>query len=139
MLAPLPNGVTMESVDIIALDGASATQPFAITNSADGQATGEILPAYAAVVGLHTNHRGPQGRGRIYLGPIGESASVHGFLPTESPGEITTAWSDFANDMQGDGFTLVVASYVHEVAYTVSGISVRQALGVQRRRQNQLL
>lgn len=139
MIAPLLDAVTVESLDIIALNGVSATQHFTLANTSSGTTTGDVIPAAAAVLSLHTGQRGPQGRGRLFLGPIGESGNIDGIFSPSLLTACVAAWTAFQADLFADGWAQVVASYVHGVNYTVLSHSMRPQLGTVRRRQNQLL
>ena len=139
MISPVYDIVTVESVDVIKLDGSSATQNFPISSGASGTTTGDIIPAAAAVLSLHTAQRGPEGRGRLYIGPIGETLNSDGLISTVATAAVVTAWEAFATAIAADDWLHVVASYVHAVARPVISYSMRPQLGTVRRRQEQLL
>lgn len=141
MLYPLNNGVTLDSVDIIALDGVSATQHFAIASAVTGSGTGEIVPAAAAIINLHTLQRGPRGRGRIFLGPVTEDKLTNGMLAGSTAAVLQAAWTDFIADMAATAaqWSWKVVSAAHADAHSVQTIGVRAAAGTLRRRQDQLV
>jgi hypothetical protein len=139
MLSVIHDGVGIESFSIIELNGTDATQIFTNGSSADGQATGDIIPAQAAVLSLHTATRGPRGRGRLFLGPLSESVNIDGLVSGVANAATVAAWIAFAAAMQTDGWTLGVASYVHADFHPVLSFSMRNQAGTLRRRQNQLL
>src|ERR1041384_2513624 len=62
-------GASVITVDILPLDGSSATQSFSTGGVAKwtGTATGETIPQVAEIIKLQTGIRGPSHRGRIYL------------------------------------------------------------------------
>lgn len=106
-----------------------------------GGGGGDILPAVAAVLSFRTIERGPKGRGRLYLGPITEAAQSNGLLDVDDVTAWRAAWVA-VNDSLADSSinaSLGVASYTHEEVTGVTSISMRQQVGTQRRRQNQLV
>src|SRR5262245_25078971 len=113
------------------LDGTSGANDWPITGPF-GQASGDFIPQGACVVSLKTGGRGPQARGRIYLGPVAESQSENGSILDAD--EIAIGWNDFKGGLALDGVELVVASYEHSVARSVTSCSVHPFLRTQRRR-----
>jgi len=135
MWQPVMQDWAFSSLDIIKLDGVSAT----VTVPIDPQGSltsGDWIPNEAVIVSLHTGVRGPKGRGRVYLGPIAESVQNGGLYTSVS--SLTTAWSDFANAMSTDGKPWVVASYAHAEAHQVTSLHVPGLVGSQRRRLDAL-
>lgn len=128
------------TLDILPLDGTSATHTYTLGTLIQGNTTGECSPASAAVVSFKSAQRGPQGRGRKYLGPIAEAKMVDGRLETAARTQMQTAWNALlaAWDNPTGSLQLVVASYVHAAAYPVTSAVVQQLLGTQRRLQDQL-
>lgn len=123
------------SIDVLKLDGTSATQTIAI--AAQGSLTsGDSIPEGSGIVSLRTAQRGARGRGRVYLGPIAESKQAQGVVV--SPNTTSTAWETFRDDLEGEGAALVVASYVHADANDVTNIICDPIIGTQRRRLLQL-
>jgi len=119
------------------LDGVTATQEFPITGGA-GLLTGGALVAPTAVLSLRTALRGPRNRGRIFIPFTGEGGSEDGQLDA---GVINTAQAgvdSWIPQILVDGMELVVASYVGEVAHTVTTATVQADLGTQKRRQDRL-
>lgn len=99
-------------------------------------ASGESIPAVAAVVSLHTAFRGPANRGRVYVGPVAEQATSFGTLDDSRRTAMVTAWGNFGSGLISDDYQHVVASYVHGTALTVTNYSIRSACGTMRRRQD---
>lgn len=129
----------IEGCDVIFLDGTSATHSFNWTIQPEGNATGDIIPQVANVVSFHTDVRGPQGRGRMYLGPVGESVVNAGNISFTTLASIRDAWDTFITDtVAADDVLLVVATYTHADAATVRSATVKQLTGTQRRRMDQL-
>jgi hypothetical protein len=122
----------LRSIDVLPLDGSTATQTFSMDGT-NGQGGSDYIPQGAVVVSLHTGIRGPKGRGRIYVGPCGEAEQNKGDL---SGNAATTAagWNAIKTALDGLELFLVVASYVHGVANGVSSISCDTRLRTQRRR-----
>lgn len=140
MIALLQDEQTLETMDIIKLDGTSAQQTFTSTTDVDGQGTGDAIPAQAGVLSMHSAQRGPRGRGRLYIGPVHESHSAGGMItPSDLPAAIALAWTNFAAAIEPDDISICVASYVHSDAHVVTTFSMRSALGTMRRRQDQLV
>lgn len=130
---------TLGQLTVIKLDGSSASVvvPFSTTN---GQASGDIIPASSGVLSLRTEVRGPRGRGRLFLGPVGEGAQAGGILSSGVVSDMQAAWLTAADELQSlsPGLPLVVASYKHGDAHPVSNIIMDPVCGTQRRRQTQL-
>ena len=127
----LSSDYKMTLVQVTKLDGSSATQDIPV-DGPYGEADGDYIPQGAQVISLKTAHRGPSGRGRIYLGPCGEQNQVDGALGgTDS---VNTGWANVLAGINGADLTLVVASYVHAVARPVTSISSKGFLRTQRRR-----
>lgn len=140
LITPVSDGVVIESYDVIRLDGSSATVSIGATEVIGGSGTGDILPASAAVLSLHTAVRGPAGRGRIFLGPTTEGQTANGLWSNQiGRSNLAEAWFDFVNLMVADDWELGVASYKNEFFGPVTSYSVRAQVGTLRRRQEQLL
>jgi hypothetical protein len=136
MWLPVPGPNQATDMDIIKLDGVHASASYDLTGwNAEGGS--DPVPATAAVVSLKTAQRGPQGRGRQYVGPVGEANQDGGELDPDNRADLQTAWLDFTGGLESHDMGLVVASYVHAAAYPVVGIHVDNLLGTQRRRQDQ--
>lgn len=138
---PLSNAFTIDSYTVTLLDGHSAGQVIAEPVTIGGQASGDIIPAAAGVLSLHTPQRGPRGRGRLYLGPIGETVQAGGILTGTVSADCVAAWNDVMDELAGSTInaSLGVASYAHQEVNGVTSLSMRPQIGTQRRRQNQLV
>lgn len=131
----------LQSYSILPLDGSSATQEVqALGTDVTGGASGETLPAAAAVISFRTPQRGPRGRGRLYLGPMGEASLANGIVVESYRNSAVSSWQAIAAALPSTSITasLGVASYVHAEVNGVTSISMRPAAGTVRRRQNQL-
>lgn len=135
----IPLSFTTPAVEILPLDGSSATATFPITG-ANGTGGGDFIPAACFVVSLRTAQRGPRGRGRVYVGPLVESLNHDGKLLTADATGLADNWRDFIDGCAGatPSVQLVVASYVHADAHDVVSHRVDIPLGTQRRRQQSL-
>ena len=131
-LACLSSAYVLAQVDVIKLDGSSGTQSFGYSGPA-GQAGGDYIPQGCMVVSLKTAGRGPQARGRIYIGPVAESRQANGQLT--SGADPTAGWSNVLDALSSDSNPLVVASYVHSTKREVTSLTIHNALRTQRRRQ----
>lgn len=140
MIRPVSSSFSVTGVGITPLDGTTAEQFFTWTAAKAGQATGDIIPQAASVVSFRTLQRGPQGRGRMYLGPVGESVADAGFWNGTDRGICLAAWATFEAAMIAGtaASNLVVASYKHLDFHNVTTITGRSAMGTQRRRQDRL-
>lgn len=141
VFACVQDGFTIDTYTITLLDGSSAGQVVNEARTIGGQASGDPIPAVAGVLSFHTAQRGPRGRGRMYLGPIGEGIQAGGILSGSVGINCAAAWQDVDTELGTSSINggLVVASYVHAEAGAVTSISMRPQVGTQRRRQNQLV
>ena len=121
-------------VEIIKLDGSSATVPCIPANTLTGTGGSEYISQGCLVASWHTAQRGPRGRGRTYYGPISENAQNGGHGAWSGPG-VASDLNDYIAALNSDGAELVVASYVHADAHTVTHATNDGALRTQRRRQ----
>jgi hypothetical protein len=127
-------------LEIIKLDGSSATYEYTLPTVIQGNTAGDMSPASAAVVTLATGQRGPRGRGRKYLGPLAESKIADGQLETASQTQMQDAWDGLLAEWDSPlgNIRMVVASYTHGDMHTVTSTKVQKILGTQRRRQDML-
>ena len=141
MFNPMPQGFEPDTFDLLPLDGTTPTRVFDCQEFVQMCASAEeCSPASAAIISLRTDQRGPQGRGRSYVGPIAEAEMENGLLKVADINAMQTAWNAFLGTLAGldPEVLLVVASYVHEEAYPVQNLVFEGVLGTQRRRQSQL-
>lgn len=134
MFLPLAQTYETEFLDVLPLDGVTPTYRQSLVGVASGATLGDIIPEQAAVLSFRTEQRGPRGRGRLYLGPIGETAADGGHIGGDVVSVTPGAWEDFATAMNADDVALGVASYVHADFHLVNFISVSTNIGTQRRR-----
>lgn len=122
------------------LDGVTAGQQLPLGTTLNGQGAGGVLPAAAAVLSFRTNQRGPRGRGRIYIGPLGENDVEDGLVSSTIRNGTVTAWQDFNTSLAASSTagSLCVASYTHATASGVTSIGMRLPMGTVRHRQDQL-
>jgi hypothetical protein len=130
----------IKQVDIIKLDGSSATRSYTtpVSTEWEGQSTGAIIPQVAALVKLQTGLRGPANRGRVFVPWCGEGSVNAGVIDSTPLGLMVSAWGSFANAMEIGGVALGVASYRHSSWHQATTVVVESVCGTQRRRQNQL-
>ena len=131
------------SISILPLDGVSPT--FIAVKPDDVDTTlcesgGEILPAVAQLVTYSTGQRGPQGRGRSFIGPASEPTIADGVFNQTPTDDCATALGTFLANLgtQPEPLFLGVASYVHAEMYPITGLNVQRVAATMRRRQNQL-
>lgn len=137
---PMLSTQTCTAFDILPLDGTSAAETHGVSAPWHGAATGECIPAAAYVLSLKTPIRGSAGRGRMFIGPIRETAQTDGFTDTTGRGNVVAGGANLQTALQAQSpvCELVVASYAHATANTVTSFRCDLPLGTQRRRQNQL-
>lgn len=141
IFGPMHENFEPFEVDILPLDGSTPTQTVILTSAHNKcQDPSDVSPASAAILSLKTDTRGPQGRGRSYIGPVGEDSMSDGQLESTTTGNLQAAWDDWITNLgTGDpSIILGVASYVHADFNGVTNWTVERTLGTQRRRQNQL-
>jgi len=141
MFNPMPQSFEPLTIDILPLDGVTPTRQFNLDSPGNlCQGAEEMSPASAAIISLRTDQRGPQGRGRSYVGPVAEASMENGQLDVDDAAAMQTAWSAFLTELAGldPEVLMVVASYTHEEAYPVQDLNFEATLGTQRRRQDQL-
>lgn len=131
----------IQSFTVTLLDGSSAGQIVPCGSTIGGQATGNIVPQVAGVLSFHTPQRGPRGRGRLYMGPVGEGVISDGIVNSGNRTNVVNAWNELEDELAGSAIaaSLGVASYVHAEVNGVTSKSMRGPAGTQRRRQNQLV
>lgn len=139
MFGCMHSSFNLDSLAVLPLDGATATVVVPVSGVTGGGSGDTVIPA-AGLVSLRTAHRGPSGRGRVYLGPVSEGVSGGGALESSVVTSMQTAWNTFRTDLATADVpsTLVVASYVHAVANSLVSCTVETLMGTQRRRQQQL-
>lgn len=127
-------GVSIHSVDITPLDGASATQTFSPATPAhwSGGGTGNVIPQAAGIVKFTTDLRGRSYRGRIFIPYVGEGEQDNGNLIDVAA--VQTAWSNFKTAMAVETNPMVLASYKLSTAELVTGVFAEGRTGTQRRR-----
>lgn len=105
-----------------------------------GQSTGDSIPNLCALMSLHTAQRGSRGRGRCYVGPITETAQADGIFDATKAATMLTGWNNFIAALVANTphLELVVASYRHADAHSITSIRVDSVCATQRRRQDQL-
>lgn len=127
----------VNEVDVTPLDGTTVTYPFltgAPTKWKGFSSSHDVIPQGAAVMKILTAKRGRSYRGRLYLPWVAETFSTNGVLDATTVTNMTTAWSTFVSAMSGDGYDLVVASYLLETAEDAIAIACEPMLATQRRR-----
>lgn len=131
----------LESYTITLLSSASAGQVIPSNGTVSGGSDGAQIPAVCGVLSFHTNQRGARGRGRMYIGPIGENDVVAGLITGTIPADCVDAWNTFNDDIAASPIaaSLGVASYTHADIHGVTSISMRAQCATQRRRQDQLV
>ena len=138
MFDTLYTGLTLPGIVVLPLDGVSSEIEEAVSGSPHGGGSGGVLPAVATVVSLHTAQRGSRGRGRVYVGPMGETQVSNGSVAGASLSTMLAGWGAFQGGLAALGSDFCVASYKHADQHPVSSIRLDTLCGTQRRRQNQL-
>ena len=138
--APMGADREFDQISITPLDGSTATSIHTIEFFNGEGTSGEESPASSSVVSFRTAHRGAQGRGRMYLGPLPEHSMANGVLDSTFAATQLDGWEHALAKMATFGLAerFVVASYVHVDAHIILNVSVDELVGTQRRRQDQL-
>lgn len=141
MFLDMANTVSLAAATITPLDGVTAGQVVTITPTRLGSESTNLVPEAAVIVAMQTPLRGPAGRGRIFLGPLGEGQVSNGVILATNLALMQTAWNDYIVNMEADGWALVV---VHNgdlsdppnasVANAVTSVKLRAYVGIQKRR-----
>lgn len=143
---PLPlfkcvdSGLSVATLEILPLDGVTASVTIGATGQGGGGGVGETIPNGAGVVSFHTAQRGARGRGRLYAGPITEASQANGIIDGSILELMVEGWGTFITALptQSASPELVIASYVHADAHPVTSLRVDNLMGTQRRRLDQL-
>lgn len=137
---PIHSDYQLLTIDMLPLDGTSPTSTKTLTPGATGGSAGDVIPAMCQINSLRTDQRGPEGRGRLFLGPTGDSWWTNGLSGSTELATLEASWVSFLLAMHtaGDLYALMVASYAHATANFVQTMHFPQSAGIQRRRQEQL-
>ena len=140
MFDTLYTGLDLTNIEVLPLDGVSAKLDVSISPTVHGGGSGGVLPQVATVVSLHTTLRGSKGRGRCYVGPMGETQVTNGHVASASQTTMGAAWIAFLAALKAGSpvCELVIASYKHASDQEVIAVRIDDVCGTQRRRQNQL-
>lgn len=133
---------TCSEYEMLPLDGTSGTTPYTLSTPLQGGGgSGDFIPAAAGVMSFRTAHRGSQGRGRAFIGPVPEGFQAFGQLDATKRSDMVGSWQAFQSTLQASSTQVahVIASYKHSTFHTVNAYSIRPQLGTLRRRQNQLV
>ncbi len=123
------------------LDGTTASITHALAVTRTGQIVGgQPVPSTCSLISIKTARRGPRGRGRIYLGPVGETVQNAGVLAPATVTALTGAWFTFWTALESLATPqfMGIASYKHLDFNRLINISCDGVLATQRRRQQQL-
>jgi len=131
-LIALSTQYQLTSITCIPLDGTSGGTTVSV-DGPFGQATGDYIAQGCQVLSLYTGRRGPRGRGRIYIGPVGETVQENGHVAVTAA-TFVAAWQSVFDTLSGLGADLVVASYAHADAHPVTSLAMHSPLFTQRRR-----
>lgn len=132
----ITNGYTLDDIDILPLDGVSGTTNHNIAATRTTSGGTDSIYQGAAVVTLQTGLAGQSRRGRVFLGPVGESAQQDGVIASAGITVMQPAWNALLSGLLAwtTPAELQVASYKLADSEPVSSVVVRTYLGSQRRR-----
>lgn len=136
------SGLTLQSLSILPLDGTAPTYEYTmLAPFVVGGGDGDIIPQAAAVLSIRTNQRGPRGRGRLFLGPIGENVLEDGLIGASYRASAISSWEGADDDLAASPIagSFGVASYAHAEVGGVSSWSMRPASGTIKKRNRQLV
>lgn len=136
---PLSSAYTLASWTVLALDGSSAGITLGASAGNNGGGGPEPSPATAAIMTLRTALRGPANRGRIFMGPVGESAMDGGHADFDRDAWVG-GWGTFAGTLAAldPPIHFGVASYKHATFTELTDFFAQPILGTQRKRQSRL-
>lgn len=129
-----PSVVT--AMTITPLDGVTAGAVFPTGGGAvwlGGSGTDAILQG-STVISIKSGHRGPSGRGRVYLPWTAESTQLNGVLTPANVTSVQTGWNSFFTAMVAAGWSPSVVSTADAINYPALNYTVRPNLMTQRRR-----
>lgn len=141
LIQGLPTDYSVTQIAALPLDGVTAAHVQATTGSVPaGLQSGDIIPEASVVITLYSAHRGPSGRGRVYIGPLTESVVTNGVPLASMVATMTTAWQNLRSNILAAATSpiVVVASYANSVAHEVTSIAGKPYQGTQRRRLTRL-
>lgn len=139
MFQGMSNFFSLSSINVLPLDGHTVSVDASVASVA-GAATGDICPAIAYVMSFKTANRGPRARGRMFIGPCGESSNNSGLIVGTTGTNMLNAWNTFHTAIGAvtPSIKHVIASYTHQDANDVVAKRIDQYLGTVRRRQDQM-
>jgi len=134
----MSDNYTMPVLGVIKLDGTSATVEHTMSHIPQGGATGDKIMQACAVMSIRTHQRGPRGRGRQYIGPIGEDKQHDGSIETASKTAMRTGWLEIFTALETGSPSCLpgVASYTHADFNELSQFFIDDKCGTQRRRMD---
>lgn len=141
MWACMHESYLCQEFGITPLDGETPRIVVPFTGDAwHGGYGGQLIPSVAGVVSIRTGQRGSRGRGRLYLGPVSESAVEGGHIIDAALTLMREEWLEFYTNLltASPVCKFGVASYVHSDFNQALSVQVDYLTGNQRRRQNQL-
>jgi hypothetical protein len=140
MVAVVQFSSLVSAVDILPLDGTSATQTFSGFGPS-GSGSGDYVPQVSVIAKFSTGLRGRANRGRIFLPFVAEQFISNGAITQAEADSMTAAWATFRTNLITAHLDPVVAAYdrVHSGAGAhaslITNIVVETFTATQRRRQ----
>jgi hypothetical protein len=140
MWAPMSSSARLSSLDLLPLDGTTATYTRELDTLSQyyGQGGGPAMLAVAALVRVQTATRGRSNQGRIFIPFVGESVYDNGRILSSPVDDCTNGWNEFRDNLLAGDANVVVASYKHRDAHEATSFSCRVKAATQRRRQERL-
>jgi hypothetical protein len=140
MFDPMPSGFDPTTVDLLPLDGVTPTRTVPLPDLDYCQADDPFEPAACYLMSFTSGQRGPRGRGRSYIGPVGEGNTDNGVTTGTANAALVDAWNTFLQALfdTDDAWVLTVASYTHSDHHPAEVITFENTIATQRRRQDQL-
>lgn len=130
----LSDAYSLNHIEILALDGASAGIAMTPSVSYIGGGGGNQVTEQALIVRFKTDTRGPQGRGRCFIGPLGEGQVDNGHMSPSFCDAVNANWIGYIDALSAQSVEMVVASYTHAIARPVTSTFVPTKVGLQVRR-----
>lgn len=140
MWGPMSSNTRLDTLDLLPLDGSTATYNRVVPAEAQyyGQGGGAPILAVAALVKVQTPVRGRRTQGRIFIPFVGESVYSSGRIDATPVEDCTNGWNEFLANLITGLATVGVASYRNRDFVEATGFQCLDKCATQRRRQTRL-
>lgn len=141
MWGPMSSNTRLNSLDLLPLDGSTATYNRVVAPEAwvYGQGGGAPILAVAALVKVQTPVRGRRTQGRIFIPFVGEGVYSSGRIDATPVEDCTNGWNEFQANLIDGLATIGVASYRNRDFVEATTFTCLDKCATQRRRQSRLI